>query len=90
MNELHIELPAAFDATHERAVADFLTDRVSGSAAWARVFAAFDVLEAAALVVDTEQLSFRAVYTLLVDQPLADAYLTFGNPPQAAGFEPVR
>jgi len=76
MNELHIELPAVFDATHERAVADFLTDRVSGSAAWARVFAAFDVLEAAALVVDTEQLSFRAVYTLLVDQPLADAYLT--------------
>ncbi|NJO82947.1 MAG: hypothetical protein HC828_09075 [Blastochloris sp.] len=75
MNELSIELPAAFDASHERAVIDFLTDRVSGSAAWARVFAAFDLLEAAVLVVDTEHRSFRAVYTLIVDQPLANAYL---------------
>ncbi|WP_129678023.1 hypothetical protein [Candidatus Chloroploca sp. Khr17] len=75
MNELHIELPAAFDAIHERAVTDYLTDRVSGSAAWARVFAAMDVLEAAFLIVETERLSFRAVYTLLVDRPLADVYI---------------
>lgn len=75
MNELHIEQPAAFNATHDRAVIDFLTDRVSGSAAWARVFAAMDVLEDAFLIVETERLSFRAVYTLLVDRPMADDYI---------------
>lgn len=75
MNELSIELPAAFDASHERAVIDFLTDRVTGAPAWERVFAAFDLLEAAVLVMDTGRRSFRAVYTLLVDQPMADAYL---------------
>lgn len=75
MHELHIEIPPTFDATYERAVADFLTDRVSGSTAWAKVFAAFDVLESAILVVGTERWSFRTVYTFLVDQPMANTYL---------------
>lgn len=72
---ISIELPETFDTTHEQAVIAYLTDRVAGAPAWARVFTAFDLLEAAVLVVEEKRLSFRAVYTLLVDRPLADAYL---------------
>lgn len=72
---MRIELPQAFTIAHERAVADYLADRIGGRAAWAMAFAAFDLLDNAILVTDTGQVAFRALYREVVDLPLADAYI---------------
>jgi hypothetical protein len=70
-----IELPAAFDASHEQAVIDYLSDRLSGREAWARAFAAFDILDQAALVTEQEAATIRQLYQQVVDQGLADTYI---------------
>jgi hypothetical protein len=72
---LQIELPAAFDASHERAVIDYLSDRLSGRQAWAHAFVAFDILEQAVLVTEDGRTTFRQLYQQIVDQELADSYI---------------
>jgi hypothetical protein len=42
---LQIKLPTEFNANHERAVIDYLSNRLSGREAWAQAFAAFDILD---------------------------------------------
>jgi hypothetical protein len=72
---IQIELPARFDASHERAVIDYLTDRLAGREAWSRAFIAFDLLDEAVLVTEDGRTTFRQLYQQVVDQELADNYI---------------
>jgi hypothetical protein len=72
---LQIELPAIFDASHERTVIDYLSDRFSGREAWAHAFVAFDILEQAVVVTEDGRATFRQLYLQIVDQGLADSYI---------------
>jgi hypothetical protein len=72
---LEIELPTEFNASHERAVIDYLSNRLSGRKAWVQAFAAFDILDQAVLVTENERTTFRQLYQLVVDRVLADTYI---------------
>ena len=70
-----IIIPPDFVSDDERLVLDYLQDRVRGPAAWERVGRAFDRLDAALLVIDNTQTTFRQFYRQEIDQRLAQSYL---------------
>lgn len=55
---------------------DYLAGRLSGREAWATAFQAFDLLDGAVLITATGRHTFRALYRQMVDEEMADAYLS--------------
>jgi hypothetical protein len=72
---IRIELPPGFDTNHERAVIDYLSDRLAGREAWAQAFAAFDLMDQAVVVTEAGRTTFRVLYQQVVDLELADRYI---------------
>lgn len=72
---IQIQLPSGFGPDHERVVIDYLSGRLHGREAWAKAFAAFDLLDQAMLITARGRHTFRTLYQRLVDRQMADAYL---------------
>jgi hypothetical protein len=72
---IQVQLPSGFTSDHERAVIDYLADRLFGREAWAKAFEAFDLLDQAVLVTAGGRYTFRTLYQQMVDRRMADVYL---------------
>jgi hypothetical protein len=57
-------------------VIDYLAGRLAGREAWALAFEAFDLLDGAVLITATGHHTFRALYRQMVNQGMADTYLS--------------
>lgn len=72
---MEIQLPAGFTTEHEQAVINYLLGDLRGRRAWQLAFAAYDLLDDAALVMPDGRYTFRALYLEVVDQQMADGYI---------------
>jgi hypothetical protein len=70
-----IQLPTDFTAEHEQVVINHLTNGLRGRRAWQLAFAAFDLLDRAALVTPSDRYTFRTLYLEVVDRQMADDYI---------------